>query len=727
MTGSDQRADNAADPAPIAPPAVRIVEPPVLTSYKAEYFVDPGLPHPLGAVPDEFGVNFSVYAGRATGVELLLFDDHEETEPFQTIPLPPERHKTFHFWHVYVRGLAAGVHYAYRVDGQQDLHGHGDRYNPRKVLIDPYARGNTDTLWNRGAACSADDNVATAMRSVVIDPEGYHWDGDHPLRRSHADTVIYEMHVGGFTKSPTAGVQYPGTFAGVIEKIPYLQSLGITAVELLPVFQFDPQEVGRISPETGTPLANFWGYSTVGFFAPHHGYCVYPEYATHLREFCDMVKALHRAGIEVILDVVFNHTSEGNDAGPTISLRGFDNSVYYHLAPEDRQYYMNYSGCGNTVNCNHPIVEKLILECLECWVQEMHVDGFRFDEGSILARGEDGGPLVHPPVIWAIELSDMLADTKIIAEAWDAAGLYQIGSFPGVRWAEWNGRYRDDIRRFVRGDRGIVGVVASRIAGSADLYQTGGRLPINSTNFVNCHDGFTLNDLVSYNSKHNEANGEENHDGIDGNISWNCGVEGETDDPAIEALRDRQVKNVAAILMLSQGTPMFVAGDEVRRTQRGNNNAYCQDNAISWFDWDRVAQHGDIFRFFKEMIAFRLRHATLRRAQYFTGKDFNARGLADITWHGCALNGPGWDNPNSGVLAFTLGGDGDAPDLHVMLNMEDRDNDFALPSVPGRPWRCAIDTSLPTPEDIMESGAEPRVSGETYPAHARSVVVLIAR
>jgi glycogen operon protein len=564
------------------------------------------------------------------------------------------------------------------------------------------------------------------MRGTVVDVGNYDWDGDHPLNRPMDETVVYEMHVGGFTRSPTSGVRNPGTFSAIVEKIPYLRSLGVTAVELLPIFQFDEKEIDKPSPVDGRPLSNYWGYSTVGFFAPHSRYCVAPEEASHVREFRDMVKALHRAGIEVILDVVFNHTSEGNHQGPTMSFKGLENSVYYHLVPSDREYYMDYSGCGNTVNCNHPLVDKFIVECLEYWVREMHVDGFRFDEGSILARGEDGAAMIHPPVIWHIELSEQLAETKIFAEAWDAAGLYQIGYFPGYRWAEWNGRFRDDVRRFVKGDAGLVGAVANRISGSADIYQCSGHLPINSVNFINCHDGFTLNDLVTYNEKHNDANGEGNRDGNDGNDSWNCGVEGPTADPGIEAFRSRQIKNLATILMLSRGVPMFVAGDEVRRTQGGNNNAYCQDNEISWFDWELVDRHPDLFRFFRELIGRRRRHPAAHRPRFFTGQT-NERGLKDITWHGCQLNSPGWDDPHSRVLGFTLAGFVEDVDLHAMLNMEMSDLDFELPEVPGRRWYRVVDTSLASPQDIAEHGYEQAIDGSRYHVNSHSVVVLISR
>ena len=688
--------------------------------------LEKGHPHPLGAIPDEHGVNFALFSQHATSIELLLFDAHDDREPASIIPLDPAINKTFHFWHVYVRGLKPGIHYAYRVDGPQDVHGQGHRYNPRKVLIDPYARGNTNSLWNRVDACRTDDNLATSMRSVVIDVSDYDWEGDTPLNRPMHETIIYELHVGGFTKSSSSGCTHPGTYAGVIEKIPYLKALGVTAVELLPIFEFDETEVLRLHPTNGTPLMNYWGYSTVGFFAPEANYCVSPEEGQHLNEFRDMVKALHNAGIEIILDVVFNHTNEGNHQGPTMSFKGLDNSIYYHLVPADKQYYMDYSGCGNTLNCNHPIVEKLIVDCLEFWVRDMHVDGFRFDEGSILSRGQDGAPLEYPPVLWNIELSETLADTKIIAEAWDAAGLYQIGRFPGYRWSEWNGRYRDDIRRFVRGDRGLVGAVAARLAGSADLYQSSGHLPINSINFITCHDGFTLNDLVSYNGKHNEANGEGNGDGSDDNMSWNCGVEGDTIEPTIDTLRQRQIKNFGTILLLSRGVPMLLAGDEVRRTQYGNNNAYCQDNEISWLNWHLTEKNQDMFRFFAHMIAFRKAHACLHNGQFFSGA-LNARGLPDITWHGCQLYSPGWNDANSGVLACTLGGVADDPDIHVMLNMEMADLDFAIPPVAGRQWYRAVDTALPSPADIVAPGNEPRVTAPIYRVQSHSVVVLIAK
>jgi glycogen operon protein len=693
------------------------------TSAQIPLTVEKGTPHPLGATVAPDGVNFSLFSENATGVELLLFASHDAAQPCQTIRLDPYVNKTFHFWHAFVRGLGHGAHYAYRVDGPFNPEA-GERFNREKVLIDPYAKGNANNLWQRTAACGPDDNAAVSMRSIAIDASGYDWEGDRPLNHPPQDTIIYEMHARGFTRSPSSGVQNPGSFAGIIEKIPYLKGLGVTAVELMPVFDFD--ETAVLHVVDGQTLRNYWGYSTMGFFAPQSSYCVSPERGSHLRAFRDLVNALHKAGIEAILDVVFNHTDEGNQLGPTFSFRGIDNHTYYFLVPWDLQYYMDFSGCGNTFNCNHPIAQKLIVECLRYWVREAHVDGFRFDEGSILARGEDGMPSEHPPVVWQIELDDELADSKVIAEAWDAAGLYQIGHFPGDRWAEWNGRYRDDMRSFVKSDPGVVGAVASRLAGSSDLYQVRGQLPINSINFVTCHDGFTLNDLVSYNQKHNQANGEGNQDGIDNNLSWNCGVEGASEDSAVEALRNRQVRNFAAILLLSRGVPMFAAGDEVRRTQNGNNNPYCQDNEISWFDWTLVEKNRDLLRFWQRMIEFRRSHAAVRLAEFFTGA-VNERGVADLTWHGTKLASPGWNDPEARTLAMTLGGfDGD-PDIHAMLNMYWDPLDFELPAVPGRRWLLAVDTALAPPLDIADPGGEAPVEGATYTAKGRSVVVLINR
>jgi isoamylase len=680
-----------------------------------------GVPHPFGASICDDGVNFALCSTGATGVELLIFDEHNSPEPCQTIKLHPFRNKSFHVWHIFVKGLKAGAHYAYRVSGPGNPEA-GLRYNRNKVLIDPQARGNTKTLWKRVDACNDSDNCATSLRSMVIDCCDYDWEGDRPLKRPIEDTIVYEMHVRGFTKSPTSGVKNPGTFAGLIEKIPYLQALGVTAVEFLPVFDFDEKTPLRWMD--GKPLWNYWGYSTMGFFSPHSAFCVKPEEGMHMKEFRDTVKALHKAGIEVILDVVFNHTDEGNEKGPTFSFRGIDNRSYYFLMPSAPEYYVDYSGCGNTFKCNHPLVSKFIVDCLKYWVNEAHVDGFRFDEGSILSRGEDGAPALHPPLVWGVELDENLMDTKLIAEAWDAAGLYQIGHFPGDRWAEWNGRYRDTIRRFVRGDAGMIGSVADSIGGSASLYQVRDGEPTNTINFINCHDGFTLNDLVSYNSKHNEANGEGNNDGVNENLSWNCGVEGPTTDAAIESLRERQIRNFATILMLSRGVPMFVAGDEIRNSQKGNNNAYCQDNEVAWFDWSGVQKHPGLLRFWQRMIEFRKKHPALRRNEFYTGEILE-RGLRDISWHGTKLNDPGWTDSQARALGFTVAGTDGNADIHVMMNMFWEPLDMQVPAIDGRKWMRAVDTSLPSPADIADPGKESPFTGQSYRVGPRSVVVLV--
>ncbi len=682
----------------------------------ADFQIAPGSPHPLGAIPQPDGVNFSLFSEAATDVSLLLFDSADAVQPFQTIRFDPFLHKTFHFWHVFVKRMKPGLFYAFRIDGPNDP-ANGNRFNSNKVLIGPYARGISKKLWNRADACTPRDNLATSMRCVVIDMSAYDWEGDQPLKHPSNESIIYEMHVGGFTRSPSSGVKHPGSFTAVIEKIPHLQSLGVTAVELLPVFEFDDTD-SALNP-FGQQINNFWGYSTVSFFGPHSSYCVNAEGANHADEFRDMVKALHKADIEVILDVVFNHTDEGTQLGPTFSFRGIDNRTYYILDQANRANYSNYSGVGNTFNCNHPIPQKFILDCLRFWVQEMHVDGFRFDEGSILSRGEDGTPLKHPPVVWSVELDDALSDTKVIAEAWDAAGLYQVGHFPGDRWSEWNGKFRDDVRRFVKGDPGMLGDIASRIGGSSDIYEGRGQTPANSINFVTCHDGFTLSDLVSYNGKHNEPNGEGNRDGINDNVSWNCGAEGRTGDAAIETLRARQVRNFAAILLLSRGVPMMLGGDEIWRTQRGNNNAYNQDNDTSWFDWSLVKTQGDTLSFFQKMIAFRKAHPALSRNQFYSGGP-NERGMSDITWHGTKLDSPGFGDPQARALAFTIAGFGGEADLHVMMNMFWEPLEFEVPVNPGRTWSTAIDTFDPsTPGSAFHGG--------TFHVRERSIAVLVAR
>jgi len=690
------------------------------------YAIRPGSRYPAGATVVAGGVNFSIYSRHATHVELLLFDDAVCPEPFQVIPLEARQHRAFFFWHVLVVDLPVGTHYGWRIAGPDDVHRSGFRFDREKVLLDPWARCVVDGLWQRMQACLPGDNSATCMRGVV-ESSDYDWEGDEKLGCIRPErTIIYELHVGGFTRHPSSAVRHPGSFLGVIEKIPYLMELGVTHVELLPVMAFDEQDMPP--GVAGLGLVNYWGYSTHSFFSPHPGYCVAPSATDHVREFRDMVKALHAAGIGVILDVVFNHTAEGGDGGPLINFKGIGNETFYHLDPADRAVYRDYTGCGNTLNCNHPLVARFILECLEYWVEEMHVDGFRFDLASVLSRGENGKPLYHAPVLWNIEFSNVLSETRVIAEAWDAAGLYQVGDFPGFRWGEWNGRYRDVMRRFVRGDRGLISEAALRFSGSSDFYQEDDRLPSNSINFITCHDGFTLLDLVSYNEKHNEANGEQNRDGNSNVLSWNCGVEGVTDDAEIIDLRRRQVKNFMAILLLSQGIPMINAGDEVLRTQHGNNNAWCQNNELGWFDWTLVETHRDMLRFTQHMIAFRKRHPCLMHTRFLTGQEREGYWFPDISWHGERLNQPLWGVSDAQVLASTLGAlEPWEEDLHLVFNMGDRDLRMPLPGLSGRDWYLAVDTSLDTPGDIIAQLLQPMLDRSAYNVASRSVVVFEAR
>jgi glycogen operon protein len=698
----------------------------VKTNTAMHYQIRPGSRYPAGATAVAGGVNFSLFSRHATHVELLLFDTADSREPFQVIPLDMRLHRVFFFWSVLVMELPTGTHYAWRIDGPDDVHQSGFRFDREKVLLDPWARGVTDSLWNRADAAAPGSNMATSMRAVVEFGE-YDWGDDERLGCIRPErSVIYEMHVGGFTRHPGSGVSQPGTFLGVIEKIPYLMALGVTHVELMPVMAFDEQDVPAGVAELG--LGNYWGYSTHSYFSPHPGYCVSPRAGAHVHEFRDMVKALHEAGIGIILDVVFNHTAEGGADGPFINFRGIGNETFYHLDPEDRGRYLDYTGCGNTLNCNHPLVAKFILECLEYWVREMHVDGFRFDLASVLSRGENGEPLYHAPVLWNIEFSNVLSETRIIAEAWDAAGLYQVGDFPGFRWGEWNGRYRDVVRRFVRGDKGMHNELAQRLSGNSDLYRGDDRLPTNSINFITCHDGFTLYDMVSYNEKHNEGNGESNRDGNSNVLSWNCGVEGDTDDAAILALRRQQAKNFMAILLLSQGIPMINAGDEVLRTQHGNNNVWCQNNELGWFDWSLIETNGAMLRFVQQMIAFRKRHACLMHTRFLSGLEREGQWFPDITWHGERLNQPEWENAETQVLACTLGAvDAWEEDLFVIMNMQPGELVMPLPQLAEGNWCLAIDTSRPSPRDIIIPADQPLQTAPDFTVLPHSVVVFERR
>ncbi|WP_406701266.1 glycogen debranching protein GlgX [Singulisphaera sp. Ch08] len=671
---------------------------------------------PLGATVVEGGVNFSLFSRTAAAVELVFFDRESDSTPSRVIRLDPATNRTYHYWHVFVPGVSPGQLYGYRVDGPSDP-ARGLRFDPAKLLLDPYARGVViPTTYDCEAAKREGDNAATAMKGVVVDPSKYDWEGDLPLSRPSSRTIIYEMHVRGFTRHPSSGVgeQARGTYAGLVEKIPYLRELGITAVELLPVFAFDAQACPP-------GLVNYWGYQPVSFFAPHPAYSSRRDALGPVDEFRDLVKALHRAGIEVILDVVFNHTAEGDRTGPTLSFRGIDNPTYYILEEEGARY-ADYTGCGNTLNGNHPIVRRMIVDSLRYWVEEMHVDGFRFDLASILARDSAGQPLPNPPVLWDIESEPALAGTKLIAEAWDAAGLYQVGSFVGDAWKEWNGRFRDDVRDFFRGEPGAVRRLADRMVGSPEIYGGEGREAEQSVNFVTCHDGFTLNDLVSYNQKHNQENGEDNRDGANDNRSWNCGVEGPTDDPAVEALRNRQVKNFLAVTMMSLGVPMILMGDEVRRTQHGNNNAYCLDDETTWFDWTLLAKHPDVHRFVSLLAARRLLRDVENERRRVSLNTLLQE--AKKAWHGVKQYAPDWgDGSHSVALGAELRSEG--IHFHLILNAYWEPLEFELPNLgDGQPWRRWIDTALEPPHDIAPWQAAPTVPGDTYRVESRSVVML---
>ncbi|MFO8064745.1 MAG: glycogen debranching protein GlgX [Spirochaetia bacterium] len=697
--------------------------------------IRPGKPAPLGATYVEDGVRFCLVARDATGVTLCLFDNEGDEQPSREIVLDESANRTGDVWHVEVSGLEAGALYLYRVSGPYEPET-GHRYNEHLYLLDPYARalsGEAPWALQEQHADQHTRSSAARIPKCVVTAESDDVEGAKAPRHPLQLTVIYEMHVRGFTRSPSSAVDHPGTYRGIIEKIPYLTELGITSVELLPVHEFDEHENKNHNPETGERLVNYWGYSTAGFFAPKRGYAADTGHAAQVSEFKDMVKALHEADIEVILDVVFNHTGEGGADGPTFSFRGIDNSIYY-LLEDDRRTYANYTGVGNTVNCNHPVVRHFILDSLRYWVTEMHVDGFRFDLASVLARGGNGELLENPPLLEAIAEDPILRSAKIIAEAWDAAGAYQVGWFYGGRWCEWNDRFRDDVRRFWRGERGMSSAFATRISGSSDLYSKGGRKPFHSINYVTCHDGFTLADLVSYSRKHNRANGEDNRDGHEPNFSYNYGHEGPTEDPVILAVRRRQQKNFIATLMLSLGTPMLLAGDEFGRTQRGNNNAYCQDNEISWLDWTLAEQNADLLRFTREIIRFRFRHPAILRSDFYTGLDSSTDLIPDITWFNDRGGHIEWSDPGN-LLALRLDGareeighSMDDDDFYIMFNGTTRSRSFRLaPAAAGGAWRRVVDTYLESPHDITEEGALRALADQKrYTVRSRSVVVLTA-
>ena len=701
----------------------------------------PGKPYPLGATWDGEGVNFALFSENATAVELCLFDGSEPVAEYARIRV---EERTDQIWHVYVPGLWPGHHYGYRVHGPYEPQA-GHRFNPNKLMLDPYAKSIAGTVeWSDAmfgyhigdpaADLSFDtrDNAANIPKCVVVD-QAFTWGGDAQLKTPWEKTVIYEVHVKGLTfRHPDVPDALRGTYAGLTTPavIDYLQALGVTAVELLPIHQFvrDKQLADR-------GLANYWGYNTIGFFAPDIRYATSPVRGRHVREFKTMVKTLHSAGIEVILDVVYNHTAEGSHLGPTLSFRGIDNASYYRLMADDKRYYMDYTGCGNTLNVTHPRALQLVMDSLRYWVLEMHVDGFRFDLASALARelhevdrlGAFFDILHQDPV---------LSQVKLIAEPWDLGeGGYQVGNFP-VGWAEWNGKYRDTIRRYIKGDGGQAAELGYRLTGSSDLYSSSGRRPYASVNFVTAHDGFTLHDLVSYDHKHNEANGEDNRDGTDDNASWNCGAEGPTDDPAINELRERQKRNFLALLLLSQGVPMICGGDEIGRTQRGNNNAYCQDSDISWFDWQLDRASRELLDFTRHLIALRKQHPVLRRRGFFQGRKIRGSEVKDISWlrpDGKEMTDEDWNKGYVRSLVLRLAGDAITEldekgraivddTLLILLNMHHESLSFTLPAhKKGVRWQAVLDTAEPRNDGKRVTILK---GGEQCDLEARSLALL---
>ncbi len=707
----------------------------------------PGKPMSYGAVVTQRGVNFSLFSRNATKVVLEFFENATDGKPACTIEFDPVLNKTGDVWHVLIPEVKAGDLYLYRVDGPFEP-GKGLRYDFSRFLLDPCAKalseGSVFKFFNNSPTRDIDamfikdrplPDVSLFPKCVVIDDDEFDWEEDTPLNIPITKSVIYETHLKGFTADASSAVSAPGTYKGFMEKIPYLKELGITAVELLPVFEFDENETGNINPKNGEKLCNYWGYSTIGFYAPKFGYSFDKTPGGCVREFKQMVKELHKAGIEVILDVVFNHSAEGNEHGYTFEFRGIQNDVYYLLWENDHQYYTNYSGCGNTINCNHPVVRHFILDSLRYWVTQMHVDGFRFDLASILCRAQNGNLLMFPPLTNLISEDPILSRTKIIAEPWDAGGGYQVGFFPGGRWCEWNDRFRDDIRRFIRSDEYTSTAAATRFAGSSDLYLHNGKRPYHSINYITCHDGFTLNDLVSYNGKHNDENGEGNRDGSDNNNSYNHGFEGSCTNEKIESLRVRQIKNFLASLLLSQGTPMLLGGDEFRRTQNGNNNAYCQDNMTSWFNWYHAYKNRDLVKFTSALINFRKSHEVFNREYFFGESDEEKRNGVSLVWYDYDGRMPDWNHLNR-FLACELYGsrcvlpDGTRDnDIFIAVNTDWHDVNVILPSLSsGKEWVRVMDTSFPAGEDFAESGKEEVLDSQRrYILPANSFALLMAK
>src|SRR5262245_7851301 len=713
---------------------------PYVLEHRTSKVVGRGLPYPLGATPTATGVNFALYSKHAGEVFLLLFDA-AGGDPTDVIRFDQ---RTKFVWHALVDGVRPGQLYAYKVRGDHRP-AEGMRFNEHKLLVDPYARALTGPVRNQdnlllgydaspaaGGDLSLDtrDDTAVVPKCIVVD-DAFDWQGDTSPHVPLESLVVYEVHAKGFTAHPSSRVEHPGTYLGFIEKIPHLVELGVNAVELLPVHEF---YVDVFLLQRG--LTNYWGYNSIGFFAPTCFYGTGRTPGCQVTEFKTLVRALHRAGLKVILDVVYNHTAEGNELGPTISFRGIDNPSYYALSgPPDapQRYYMNWTGCGNSLDFADRAVIRLVMDSLRYWMEHMHVDGFRFDLASVLGRSGPGGAFQPTSSFFdAVAQDPVLQHAILIAEPWDL-GTYQVGNFP-VDWCEWNGRFRDTVRRFTRGDPSQLGDLGWRLTGSADLYGEDGRSPWNSVNFVTCHDGFTLCDLVSYERKHNEANGEDNRDGADDNNSCNCGVEGPTDDPSVIRLRKQLVKNFACMLLFASGSPMILGGDELLRTQGGNNNAYCQDNPISWFDWDAAARHADVTRFWRDAIALTRRFPILQRRQFVLGQDRDDDQVPDLTWFGTDGGKPRWNDPEARTLCVLLDG-GEVPSpagdylLFVILNARAEPQWISVPP-PGTGfcWRRLIDTSLEPGDDLAAPGREVVLDPpDQYITNPRSVVMLLAQ
>ncbi len=697
------------------------------------YGYSAGLPRPLGATPREGGVNFALYSENATAVELILYADPGGHHVGQVILLEHRQHRSSHCWHVFVSGVGHGQRYAWRVRGPWAPH-RGHRFDPKRPLLDPYARliAPRDRVPQSLGGPPEGHGMQRSGRfvSVVVEPTGFDWQGVTPPRTPATDRVIYELHLAAFTRHPSSEVDKRGTIDGLIAKIPYLLELGVTTVELLPIFAFDPLVIDRKNPFTNERLQDVWGYNPLSFFAPHLPYLnrADGEAADAVTALQELVRAFHRAGLEVFLDVVFNHTGELGLDGPTHSFRGVDNTTYYIVKQDGSGAYSDFTGCGNTVRTNHPAVRRMVLDSLRYWTTHFHIDGFRFDLASVLSRDDDGTPIANPPILWEIEGDPTLEQTTLIAEAWDAGGLYQVGRFPGERWGEWNGRFRDDVRRFWRGDTGMVGPLAQRMLGSPDLYERRGRQPSQCVNFITAHDGFTLADLVSYRRKRNLPNGEGDRDGSNNEYSFTCGEDGPSTNPEVLALRQRMQKNLLTTLFLAQGTPMMLAGDEAGRTQQGNNNPWCQDNEVSWFDWSLLDSQAELHRFTRLLIQFRRKHPSLHRSRHLLGHDappgHDTPGYTRVRWHGVEPDRSDW-SPEARLLSYTLTAAVDDAAIHVILNGASAVTvQLPAPSRAHR-WLRVIDTALPSPDDIRAPGYESPLANLTYTVGAYSAVVLV--